>query len=92
MYIKSLEAKGIKESVMNKKVQVSILVLQDPVLIKNGFLYDNTEYWQFKVPVSVNYFAGKESMIVPMMVEALIIRVPAYKNEKGLAITEFNML
>lgn len=90
MYLAAIESSGIKDSVIAKKIQVSILPLQSAVPISSGQVLD-TEFWRYRVPVLVNYYAGKDSKDIKMLVEALIVRVPAYKNEKGLAITEFIM-
>jgi intracellular multiplication protein IcmL len=90
MYLKAIESTHIKDEVLNKKLQIALVPIQDPILINSGTVGD-TEFWRFRVPILTSYYAGKDPLIQKNMVEVLIIRVPAYKNQKGLAITEFNM-
>lgn len=91
MYLKALESTRIKEEVIGKKLQIGLVPIQDPVLINSGTVGD-TEFWRVRVPILTSYYAGKQPIIQRNMVEVLIIRVPAYLNQKGLAITEFNMV
>ena len=67
-----------------------MLATQDPVLINGGSVGD-LEFWRLRVPVLISYLGGKEIVTAQKMVETLVVRVPAYKNEKGLAISEFIM-
>lgn len=89
-YLNALTLNGIRESVIGKKLQISIVPLQDPVFVNMGS-FGNTEFWRIRVPTLTSYFGGKDPVIQKMLVEVLVLRVPAYKNHKGLAIAEFNM-
>lgn len=91
MYLRALEANKIRETVINDKINVSILPMQDPVMI-NGGRSGGTEFWRFRVPVLTSYTAGRAPIVQKNMVEVLILRVPAHENHKGLAIAEFNMV
>lgn len=89
-YLKAIETSGFKSDIVKKKLKITLLAIQDPVLINGGSVGD-LEFWRLRVPVLISYLGGKEIVTSQKMVEALIVRVPAYKNEKGLAISEFIM-
>jgi hypothetical protein len=89
-YLKALETSGFKSDVIKKKLKITLLATQDPVLINGGFVGD-LEFWRLRVPVLISYLGGKEIVTNQKMIEVLIVRVPAYKNEKGLSISEFIM-
>jgi hypothetical protein len=88
-YVKAMNS-GFKESIVSKKLKITLLAVQNPVLI-NGGVAGDIEFWRLRVPVLISYLGGKDIVTSQKMVEALIIRVPAYQNEKGLAISEFIM-
>lgn len=88
-YVKAMNG-GFKEDIIKKKLKITLLAAQNPVLINSGVAGD-IEFWRLRVPVLISYLGGKEIVTSQKMVEALIIRVPAYQNEKGLAISEFIM-
>lgn len=88
-YVKAMNA-GFKDDIIKKKLKITLLAAQNPVLINSGVAGD-IEFWRLRVPVLISYLGGKEIVTSQKMVEALIIRVPAYQNEKGLAISEFIM-
>jgi len=88
-YVKAMNS-GFKDDILNKKLKITLLAVQNPVLI-NGGVAGDIEFWRLRVPVLISYLGGKEIVTSQKMVEALIIRVPAYQNEKGLAISEFIM-
>lgn len=90
MYLRALESSGVRDKVINGKLQITLVPIQDPILINAGSVGD-TEFWRFRVPILTSYYGGKDPVLQKNLVEVLIIRVPAYKNQKGLAITEFNM-
>lgn len=89
-YLKALETSGFKDDIKRKKLKITLLATQDPVLINGGSVGD-LEFWRLRVPVLISYLGGKEIVTAQKMVETLVVRVPAYKNEKGLAISEFIM-
>lgn len=89
-YLKALETSGFKEDIIRKKLKITLLATQDPVLI-NGDVYGDIEFWRLRVPVLISYLGGREIVTSQRMIEVLIVRVPSYKNEKGLAISEFIM-
>lgn len=89
-YLKALETSGFRNDIVRKQLKITLLATQDPVLINGGSVGD-LEFWRLRVPVLISYLGGKEIVTAQKMVETLIVRVPAYKNEKGLAISEFIM-
>lgn len=89
-YLKALETSGFKEDIIRKKLKITLLATQDPVLINGGSAGD-LEFWRLRVPVLISYLGGRDIVTAQKMIEVLIVRVPAYKNEKGLAISEFIM-
>lgn len=90
-YLNALIITKVKQSVIDKKLEISIIPLQNPVLI-NGGSFGSTEFWRFQLPVRVSYYGGKEPVIQSLNVEVLVLRVPTYQNYKGLSIAEFNMV
>lgn len=90
MYLNALEASKVKKDVLGKQLDVSIVPLQSPVLINSG-VFGKTEFWRFGIPVLVSYYGGKVPVVQKQRIEVLVLRVPAYQNPKGLAISEFNM-
>lgn len=90
MYLKALESSHFKADIVNKRLEVGVVPIQNPVLINSGTSGD-TEFWRIRVPILTSFYAGEKPVIQNSMVEVLVIRVPAYKNPKGLAITEFNI-
>lgn len=91
MYLKSLQLNKIEDQVMLNKIEVSTVPLQTPVLVKGG-VFGVTEYWRYRVPVLISYYAGKNPIFERQTVEVLVLRVPSYQNPKGLSIAEFNMV
>lgn len=89
-YLNALSATKIQETVLKNKLEISIIPLQEPVMI-NGGTRGDTEFWRFRVPALTSTAAGKEPIVQKYMIEVLILRVPAHKNHKGLGIAEFNM-
>lgn len=89
-YLTALNINKVRDNVVGKKLQISIVPMQNPVLI-NGGAFGNTTFWRFKMPVMVSYYGGKEAIVQRTMIELLVLRVPSYQNYKGLAIAEFNM-
>jgi Type-IV b secretion system, inner-membrane complex component len=89
-YLRALEIAKIRDTVVSKKLEISILPLKEPILINSGMFRDE-EYWRFKTPVLVNYFGGKEPIREKYMLEILIRKVPSYVNPKSLAIHEYIM-
>jgi intracellular multiplication protein IcmL len=89
-YLTALETSKIKASVIGKKLQISIIPLQNPILI-NGGSVGSTDFWRFKTPMLISYYGGRDAVTQKTMVEVLVLRVPTYQNYKGLAIAEFNM-
>ena len=89
-YLKALDTSGFKADIIKKKLKITLLATQDPVLINGGSVGD-VEFWRLRVPVLISYLGGKEIVTGQKMIEVLVVRVPAYKNEKGLAISEFIM-
>lgn len=89
-YLKALDTSGFKQDIITKKLKITLLATQNPVLI-NGGSVDDLEFWRLRVPVLISYLGGRDIVTSQKMIEVLIVRVPAYKNEKGLAISEFIM-
>lgn len=87
-YLKAIEISGFRNDVVNKKLKITLLPVQNPVIINSGIVED-LEFWRLRVPVLITYIGGKEPVKNQKMVEVLIIRVPSYQNKKGLAISEF---
>jgi intracellular multiplication protein IcmL len=91
MYLRALQTSKIESQVILNKIEISTVPLQEPVLIKGG-AFGATEYWRYRVPVLISYYAGKTPIFERQLVELLVLRVPAYQNPKGLSIAEFNMV
>ena len=89
-YLKAVKDSGFRDAIVDKKLKITLLATQKPVLINSGSV-GNLEFWRLRVPVLISYLGGKDTVTSQKMVEVLIIRVPAYQNEKGLAISEFIM-
>lgn len=89
-YKDALTINGVRQSVIDKKLQVSIVPMQDPVFVNMGS-FGGTEFWRIRIPVLISAFGGKEPQTQKMQVEILVLRVPSYQNHKGLAIAQFNM-
>jgi hypothetical protein len=89
-YKMALNTSGVRKEIIEKKLEVSTITMQEPVLI-NGGINGDTEFWRFRVPVLVSFSGGKEAVIEKRMVELLVLRVPSYLSHKGLAIAEYNM-
>lgn len=90
MYVQALQTSKLDKTIVQKKLEISVVPMQNPVMI-NGGSFGSTEFWRFRVPVLTNYYGGGQPIVQKYMVEVLVIRVPAYENPKGLAIAEFNM-
>lgn len=91
MYLRALQLAKVENQVILNKIEISTVPLQNPVLIKGGS-FGSTDYWRYRVPVLVSFYAGKDLVVEKRMIEVLVLRVPAYKNPKGLSIAEFNMI
>ncbi len=90
-YKKALVSSKVEANVKNKKIEISILPLKEPVLINSG-VYNETEFWRFRTKVLISYFGGKEPVRQKYYLEMLVRRVPSYVSSKSLAIHEYVML
>lgn len=85
-YAKALEDSGILKQIRADGVRNTVVVLKNPVQISFSGSGENI-YWLFRVPVLINYSTGSAKPFSEVkMAEVLVVRVPAYKNHKGLAI------
>lgn len=91
MYLNALKVSKVETQVVENKLEISTVPLQEPVLI-NGGSFGATEFWRYRVPVLVSYYGGKVPVVEKQMVEVLVLRVPSFQNPKGLSISEFNMV
>lgn len=89
-YLKAIEQSGVLNELKNKKIEITILSLKDPIMINNGF-YQDIEFWTFKGPVLVSYYAGGKPVNIKYTVEVVVKKVPSYMNEKSLAIHEYSL-
>ncbi len=90
-YLNALEAGKFRDEIINKRLLVSLVPIQTPVLINNGYYFD-TEYWQFGFLSVVSYYGGKNVPPQKQMVQVTVVRVPSHQNHKGLAVSEFNIV
>ncbi len=89
-YLKAVEDSGLVQEIAGKKMEISIITLDEPVMINSG-VFQDTEFWRFRTKVLVSYFAGSTPKKVKYIVEILIKKVPSYVNPKSLSIHEYNM-
>lgn len=89
-YLNALAIAKIRDDVMSKKLEISVIPLKEPILINSGFFKDE-EYWIFKTPILVSYFGGKEPIKKRFMLELLVKKVPSYINPKSLSIHKYIM-
>lgn len=90
-YKTSMKTSGVIDQLIKQNMEISIVTKSDPVFINGGVNGKDSEWWRFRTPVLVSYYAGKEPVIMRYTVNVLIVKVPSYENIKGLAIAEFNM-
>lgn len=90
-YLTALTTSKVKKDILEKKLKVDLIPTQSPIMI-NGGSFGDTEFWRFRVPVLISYYGGKNPVFRKSTIELLILRVPAHKNPKGLAIAEFNIM
>jgi hypothetical protein len=90
-YKNSLNASKIKEVLDDKLMQVSLVPISEPILVK-GVVVNGVARWVFRTEVIVNYTTGSQSIDEKYVIETLIVKVPPYKSVKGLGIAQYNML
>ncbi len=89
-YLNAIETSGLVQEISGKKMNISIITLDEPIMINSGE-FQNTEFWRFRTRVLVSYSAGSTPKEVKYIVEILIKKVPSYVNPKSLSIHEYNM-
>lgn len=89
-YLFALESNKIEQTVKEKKLEISIISTKDPIWLgEEGF--GENYMWKYRVPVLITYNGGKNPIVQSYVVDITIIRVPSYKNHKGLAISQFTI-
>jgi intracellular multiplication protein IcmL len=89
-YLNSLKANGVIDKLEHSKIEISIVPTKSPIFVNSGVVGD-TEWWRFRTPVMVSYYAGDKPFVAKYSIDILAVRVPAYLNYRGMAIAEFNM-
>lgn len=90
-YAQQLEASGVLKNIVQNKVRITAVILKEPVQINTWGTGENV-YWLYRVPVLLTYNTGNKKPSTEIKnVEILMVRVPAYKNHLGLAISRMNV-
>lgn len=89
-YLNALEVSNIKTSVIDKKLIITTVPLNNPILVNSGNI-DGVDFWRFKVPVLINFTGGDKPLSTKSIIDVYVQQVPAYVSHKGIAITGFSI-
>ncbi len=91
-YLSALDAGKFRDEIIGKRLLVSLVPIQTPVLMGEPLYFNDTEIWQFGFVSVISYYGGRNVPPVKQKVIVTVVRVPSYQNHKGLSISEFNIV
>ena len=86
-FVTSLEDSRFLERI-RKKLQVSSAVAQGVPVVTGTRLYDDRLIWAIEFPLLVTFEAGTRTFSQELVAEVLVMRVPLWEREAGIAIEQ----
>lgn len=80
--------KKVLDPVVTKKLRVSAVATNVPVIIDQGMLLGHYS-WKIRIPLLVTYESASTKRTQSLMADIVVLRVPATMTPKGIAIAQF---
>jgi len=85
----AINAAGIINSIVSKRLVVSAVVTSTPVVLKEAVLASGFYAWQVQFPMLLTYQSAGDKIESRIVLTLLITRVPASESVKGVGIASF---
>jgi len=84
----AIQAAGITNTIVRKRLVVSAVVTDTPVVLKEGII--NGYYaWQVQFPMLLTYQSASDQIQSRIILTLLVTRIPTTESVKGLGIASF---
>lgn len=87
-YLKALKDSKSLEIVKKKKLIVSAVAAQAPVILQKGML-NNRYQWRIQIPVLISYQSASENIRQRHLVSLLVKRISTLETPRGIGISQF---
>lgn len=87
---KALESSGAIEQLLSKKLIVSAVAYDTPVIISQGTFFGERS-WKLQVPLLVTYQSASEKVTHRYIVTMLIVQQPTWRFSNGYGIQQFTV-
>jgi len=88
-FLSALQSSNTINDVVSKKLVVSSVITDNPIILNEGATPDGTYAWQVQFPLLVTYQSASEQMKQNMVLTLLIARVSTLESPKGVGIASF---
>lgn len=90
-FLSALEKAGTISKVIEKKLVLSSVLTDSPVVLKEGPTAEGTYAWQVQFPMLLTFQSASEQQKLNVMLTLLVVRVPTLESPKGIGITSFSI-
>jgi intracellular multiplication protein IcmL len=87
-FIKALETSGNLDAVVKRKLAVTAVPTQAPVIVARG-LVNGVYTWRLQMPMLVTFQSASEVVKDDITVELTVVRRPTTESPKGIGIDQF---
>lgn len=88
-FLRALSASNNLEAVRTKRLVVSAVLTQAPVILDKGIMTRGTYSWRIQMPVVVTYQSASEFSQQRNIVTMLVTRVSTLNTPRGIGISQF---
>lgn len=85
----AVNAAGILNTITRKRLVVSAVLTDTPVVLKEGVIATGNYAWQVQFPMLLTYQSASEQIKSRIIITMLITRVPTSESVNGLGISSF---
>lgn len=85
----AMRAAGIVNTIVKKRLVVSSVITDTPVILKEGVIATGFYAWQVQLPMLLTYQSASDNIQSRIVLTLLVTRVPASESVKGIGISSF---
>lgn len=85
----AVNAAGILNTITKKRLVVSAVLTDTPVVLKEGVIATGNYAWQVQFPMLLTYQSASEQIKSKIIITMLVTRVPTSESAKGVGISSF---
>ena len=87
-FLSALDKSNTLDTVTSKKLVVSAIVSQSPVVVNEGLIRGQYA-WRLQMPIIVTLQSASEQLSQSLILTVLIVRAPTLEKTSGVAIAQF---